>query len=498
MLRPCRTALLASTAALALALTVPSLSAQDADARSQSAQDAGNPGQSAQDAGKPGQSAQDTGGAALTGDLEAEIARLDEEIAKARSAEDSYTGGALGAIAALNTRTLELTRSLLEARLAAEETGAPIEITVPAVQPDPARAEEIAAEMETQKGRVEAARAEAEGARGLMAALALTRYETERMTLVQLRQAWLRARYGIALPTTGSPDTPPAPASTASTTSTTSTATTSSTSSATPTATGGTTGGDAGGNTGEDSSQGTRIAWADPDHPEIDYSASVFSWLEAGDFEITGWWGVEYSAAPLDDSPQVFALNVSDYGSEWASENPTLKAGCIEGQARVIFDADDYLLTDSQTYSIPVTVRIDSAPAVQMSWSTLTDNSGAGLFGPEAEQMMRELRDAEGVFLRLRERNGAIHDLRIDLAGAPEVFGAVAEACRFSLLDLSRDDYRAVQSLLNAGGFEAGTPDGVWGEGSRSAMSAYQKANGLEETGIPDPATLAAMGIATE
>ena len=40
-------------------------------------------------------------------------------------------------VAALNTETLRLTRSVLEARKVAEENGVPIEITVPAVQPDP-------------------------------------------------------------------------------------------------------------------------------------------------------------------------------------------------------------------------------------------------------------------------------------------------------------------------------------------------------------------------
>ena len=44
-------------------------------------------------------------------------------------------------------------------------------------------------------------------------------------------------------------------------------------------------------------------------------------------------------------------------------------------------------------------------------------------------------------------------------------------------------------------GFDAGTPDGVWGNGSRNAMRAFQERNGLAPTGAPDRATLEALGI---
>lgn len=71
----------------------------------------------------------------------------------------------------------------------------------------------------------------------------------------------------------------------------------------------------------------------------------------------------------------------------------------------------------------------------------------------------------------------------------------VAAACDVSLLDLERNDYRAIQTLLNNAGFDAGTPDGVWGTGSQDAVEAFQKANNLPVTGAPDRATLEAMGI---
>jgi len=45
------------------------------------------------------------------------------------------------------------------------------------------------------------------------------------------------------------------------------------------------------------------------------------------------------------------------------------------------------------------------------------------------------------------------------------------------------------------GGFEAGTPDGVWGNGSRNAMRAFQEQRGLAVTGAPDRATLETLGV---
>jgi glutathione S-transferase len=146
----------------------------------------------------------------LTRSLWAAITELDAEIAAAEAQEKSYDGGLLATVAALNTETLRLTRSVIKARKAAEETGAPIEISVPAVPPDPKLAAEILADIQAQQKLAEEARVEAEGTGGLMAAMALTRYETERLSLAQLRQAWYRAQYGIAFPSPVAPAVGPA------------------------------------------------------------------------------------------------------------------------------------------------------------------------------------------------------------------------------------------------------------------------------------------------
>lgn len=72
------------------------------------------------------------------------------------------------------------------------------------------------------------------------------------------------------------------------------------------------------------------------------------------------------------------------------------------------------------------------------------------------------------------------YDGSFDMLGSAAAVEAVAAACGFSTLDLSEEDLKAIQSLLNNAGFDAGTPDGVWGNGSKRAMRTFQEGNGSD------------------
>ncbi len=50
-----------------------------------------------------------------------------------------------------------------------------------------------------------------------------------------------------------------------------------------------------------------------------------------------------------------------------------------------------------------------------------------------------------------------------------------------------------VQLILNKNGFDAGPADGVLGDRTRAAIRAFQKANGLPETGEIDDALVRAL-----
>ncbi len=247
--------------------------------------------------------------------------------------------------------------------------------------------------------------------------------------------------------------------------------------------------------TEDDELAGAALSWADPDHPDIDYSLAPFEQANNEGDRIAGWWVIEEERAAIDDSPRVFAVNYSAYDARSYGGLTALLAQCREGETSIVFVQDDYLMSGIRRNSFDVAFRIDDAPAQSTRWNELTSNKGAGLFGSGAEAFLRELYDAEDFFIRLTDGNGQRHDAEFDLAGVQDAVEAVAGACGWSTLDLSRDDYRAIQTMLNAGGFDAGTPDGIWGTGSRNAMRAFQEQNGLPATGAPDRATLEALGV---
>lgn len=400
--------------------------------------------------------------------MDAEIPAINGQIAEVNATIAHYEGGLIRMLAESRREALLLLRTVVEARREAEASGATIEVIVPAVEPNPERAEQLLGEMAAQQERVEAAEREAASAGGLIQAVALSRVETEKLTLAQLQMAYLQARYGIAFPVTLSATASAAPVSGATP--------------PTPPS------------TDEDVSQAA-LPWADSNHPEIDYSLAPFEQAHNDGDRISGWWVINEERAAIDDSPSVVAINHSAYDARSFGGVTALLAQCREDETSIVFVQDDFLLNDIRRNSFDITYRIDSAPAQSTRWNELTSNKGAGLFGNGSEGFLRSLYNAEEFFIRLTDRNGRRYDEEFDLAGIQDAIEAVAGACGWSALDLSPDDYRAIQTLLNAGGFNAGTPDGVWGNGSRNAMRAFQEQRGLPVTGAPDRATLEALGV---
>ena len=57
-------------------------------------------------------------------------------------------------------------------------------------------------------------------------------------------------------------------------------------------------------------------------------------------------------------------------------------------------------------------------------------------------------------------------------------------------LPVYRSILRDVQTALNSAGFNAGTPDGQYGPGTKGALEQYQQANNLPVSGLPDSLTI--------
>lgn len=399
--------------------------------------------------------------------LSAELASIEQQISETQAKISQYEGGVIKGLAQARLEALLLSKTLIQNRQTATQSGAKVEIVVPATKPDEARAQQLLGEMASTQQRIDDAEKEASAGAGLVQALALSRAETEKLTLAQLQMGYLQAKYGIAFP---APKTPaPTPASepvkdgnNAETP-------------ATPSTSG--------------------VSWADPDHPEIDYRMAAFEQAHKDGERIVGWWGIKTEKAAVDDSPQITAVNYSAFDPSSFMGMTGLIARCVEGETALIFIQDDFIMTDFRRNTFDITLRVDDNPAQQTRWNGLTSNKGAGLFGKEAEDFIRKNYDAKRLFIRLTESNGQNHDATFKLDGSQEAFDEVAGACGWSTLSLTKDDYRAIQTLLNAGGFDTGTPDGQWGAGSKEAMKAFQKSVGVPETGAPDRATLKKLGF---
>jgi hypothetical protein len=398
--------------------------------------------------------------------LSEELTDIQRQLTEIEVQAARYDGGLILTLLDARREALLLAQTLVENRINAEAGAATVEVTVPSVQPDEARAAQILGEMAAAQLRIEEAEREAATGGGLIQALALSRAETERLTLAQLQMGYLQAKYGIAFPVMVAQPATSAPAATPAA------------DSATPP---------------DDAAQ--KVAWADSRFPAIDYTLAPFEQANRDGQKISGWWTIESTRAAVDDSPQIIALNHSQFQPNNFTGQTALVARCIEGETALVFVQDDFLLNDFRTNSFEMTLRIDDQPSQQSSWSSLTSNQGAGLFGREAETFIRSIYNAERLFIRLVESNGQQHDAQFDLAGSQDAIEAVAAACGWTTLTLSTDDYRAIQTLLNSGGFAVGTPDGQWGPASQSAMRAYQASVGLPETGAPDRATLERLGV---
>lgn len=401
--------------------------------------------------------------------LKADIDALAAEITDAEASKGQFATGIISNVISARIEMLKLSQAVMQARLDGLEGGEIKVVEIPAVEPNPALAEKILGEIVEQEKLIKSLEAENKGG-GLIGNLNAATIETEKMNLAMLRGAWFRASYGVVSPVIADM---PVPSSSAA----------------------------AGGTSGPAGEETASIPeqpdYADPCFPEIDYSASAWKEIVGDGYEISGWFAFKESSAAIDDTPSVLGVNLEKYATQTGYNvfTQALHVRCSEGEAAVIYSADNYVINDYRSNTLKVTYRIDGHDAVTGRWSSLTSNQGAGLFGNEGETFIRRLKGAKKLFLRLEDNNGQRFDAEFPMQGSDKVFSAVATACGFSLIDLTVEDYRAIQTLLNAAGFNSGTPDGKWGPGSKKALQAFQESVGLPPTGSPDEATLEKLGV---
>ncbi|MEE9137705.1 MAG: hypothetical protein V3V07_04055 [candidate division NC10 bacterium] len=141
----------------------------------------------------------------LVADLKQDLGRIRQEIEQATKDDAAYSGGLIKSLIGLRLEVLKTNAALVEQRIHALEAGSRITVVVNATKPDPARAAELAKEIESQKAKVAEARAEADRySGGLVQAMAETAVATARTTLAMLEQQYFIAKYGLAIPSASS------------------------------------------------------------------------------------------------------------------------------------------------------------------------------------------------------------------------------------------------------------------------------------------------------
>lgn len=134
-------------------------------------------------------------------ELKAEIDQTESSIKAAEVEDGRYAGGLVKALIAVRLEILRTNKSLLEQRVYALESNAPITVTVYASTPSETDAAAIKSEIASVEASLKEARQEASRySGGLVLATKMAAIATQEQTLAMLRQRFLIAKYGLAFP----------------------------------------------------------------------------------------------------------------------------------------------------------------------------------------------------------------------------------------------------------------------------------------------------------
>lgn len=132
-------------------------------------------------------------------DHTSDISAIKAELSKIEQTASQYGEGLITNVLAARKETLQLSLDALNFFKLSTTDGVVREYTIELTKPDPQRAEAILAEILKQKDEIAQAEIEAAESGGLIQVLALTRVETEKLTLSQLQLGYFQAKYGLPI-----------------------------------------------------------------------------------------------------------------------------------------------------------------------------------------------------------------------------------------------------------------------------------------------------------
>lgn len=352
--------------------------------------------------------------------LDAALTKTDDDLGDARTVAGDNGGTLVGALAAAREQQLLLTHAMIDNRLRAARGEAPTELAVPTMAPDPAKAAKIKEKIKTVEAEIADATHEATlYSGGLVLAMIMSRLETAKLQLAQLQSGLYQAELGVAMTVDAPRGAPGLSSATAQQGGEPAAVPDEPAAAAPPEA------------VGSLPTVAERPSWADPNFPDIDYTDSRFSSFANEGMKLSGWWAVKEEKAPIDDSLTVTAINLSAIEQGMLQGDKLLYARCKEGETSIVFNADTYLMSDYDSYTLPTIYRLDDQPPVSSNWSTLTSNEGVGLFGAEAITFLKRLDGAKKLFVRVTEKNGQTHDAVFLTDGLSPANEKIKQACKW-------------------------------------------------------------------
>ncbi|WP_337058256.1 hypothetical protein [Pseudomonas sp. USHLN015] len=140
---------------------------------------------------------------ALVSELQQELQKTKNEVAEARTSLAKYSGGLIKILIETRLEVLQTNEALLQQRIHAIESDAPVTVQTQISTPDPVAATALANEISLANEKLASARADAaKYTGGLIVALKLSAIATQEQTLALLEQRYLSAKYGLAITST--------------------------------------------------------------------------------------------------------------------------------------------------------------------------------------------------------------------------------------------------------------------------------------------------------
>ncbi|TCT34797.1 hypothetical protein [Martelella mediterranea] len=180
-------------------------------------------------------------------------------------------------------------------------------------------------------------------------------------------------------------------------------------------------------------SAATAQDWADPDHPEIDYSG-VYGQLasENGYKEMMGWWSYGDDSKGYDDIDQL-VVAANEYQLMNEHKHWTLAGECLDGTLIVALNHD--VSAAPRTFAvaddgfIDVNYTVDGKHRYEEGWVESMAGTRAALYNEDAYTILKDFAETSEVVFEVTSADGTANELKFDLTGSEEALPRLFAEC---------------------------------------------------------------------